>query len=301
MNQDYQTLLINFTNWLKTLNYSESTVYNQPNQLAEFLRWLETQNITKTKDITPQHGKDFIQHFTTRPNKRRTGGLSEAHINKQIDVLTKLSKYLKHTENQQINFKLQRLKHQATKPNILTKEEVKELYKQTHAADNYLLGIRDRAMLSIYYGCGLRKKEGLLLETTDIDFTRKLLYVRHPKNNYERYVPMSQQVQEDLEHYLYQARPLLLDKAGQQMEKQTARLFITEQGTVLTGQSIAYRLQVLQKKSSTLQEKKIGLHLLRHSIATHLLQAGMRLENIALFLGHKSLDSTQIYTHLAND
>ena len=109
---------------------------------------------------------------------------------------------------------------------------------------------------------------------------------------------MSQQVQEDLEHYLYQARPLLLDKAGQQMEKQTARLFITEQGTVLTGQSIAYRLQVLQKKSSTLQEKKIGLHLLRHSIATHLLQAGMRLENIALFLGHKSLDSTQLYTHI---
>ena len=205
-------------------------------------------------------------------------------------MLTKLSKYLKHTENQHVPFKLQRLKHEPKTPNTLTTEEIKELYKQIHTADNYLLGIRDRAMLSIYYGCGLRKKEGLLLETTDIDFTRKLVYVRHPKNKHERYVPMSKQVQEDLENYLYQARPNLL-------KENTDRLLLTITGNLIEGQSITHRLQVLQNKS-TLKDKKITLHLLRHSIATHLLQAGMKLENIALFLGHKSLDSTQLYTHI---
>ena len=65
-------------------------------------------------------------------------------------MLTKLSKYLKHTENQHVPFKLQRLKHEPKTPNTLTTEEIKELYKQIHTADNYLLGIRDRAMLSIY-------------------------------------------------------------------------------------------------------------------------------------------------------
>ena len=63
------------------------------------------------------------------------------------------------------------------------------------------------------------------------------------------------------------------------------------------------RLQALKEKTGNpeLQNRTFGLHALRHSIATHLLQAGMELENIALFLGHKTLDSTQLYTHLLNE
>ena len=69
----------------------------------------------------------------------------------------------------------------------------------------------------------------------------------------------------------------------------------------MQGQSLAVRLKLLQyySEDSALQEKEIGLHSLRHSIATHLLQAGMPLESISRFLGHSSLESTQIYTHLS--
>ena len=74
-------------------------------------------------------------------------------------------------------------------------------------------------------------------------------------------------------------------------------LFINEKGGNITGQMLYLRLKQLLQKANI--DKNIGLHTLRHSIATHLLQQGMALEQIALFLGHKSLESTQIYTHCA--
>jgi integrase/recombinase XerD len=83
-------------------------------------------------------------------------------------------------------------------------------------------------------------------------------------------------------------------------DKKEDRLFMSVGGRQFNGGSLLLRLQRLQQltEDAALQQKTIGLHTLRHSIATHLLAAGMSLEKIAQFLGHSSLDSTQIYTHL---
>ena len=158
--------------------------------------------------------------------------------------------------------------------------------------------MRDRAMLAVYYGCGIRKREGTELEVSDVLFERRLLYVRQAKNNHERYVPINLKSLQDLEIYIYNARPLLIDETYQ-----SETLFISERGREMKGQSLICRLKVLKALTGNpeLQNRTFGLHALRHSIATHLLQAGMELENIALFLGHKTLDSTQLYTHLIND
>ncbi|MBU0763610.1 MAG: tyrosine-type recombinase/integrase, partial [Bacteroidetes bacterium] len=120
-------------------------------------------------------------------------------------------------------------------------------------------------------------------------------YVRKTKNNYERYVPMSRGVICDLERYLYDARPILLIEGS----NDTA-LFISERGGRISAFSMDKRLEQLKKKTVVLHHRPAGLHALRHSIATHLLQRGMEQENIALFLGHRSLDSTQVYTHIVN-
>jgi integrase/recombinase XerD len=83
--------------------------------------------------------------------------------------------------------------------------------------------------------------------------------------------------------------------------KKEHRLFVNIHGEPMTGGALYSRLKLLQLQSDNIElgQKNIGLHSLRHSIATHLLEAGMSLEKIAKFLGHSSLDSTQIYTHLA--
>ncbi len=292
----YRRLEKGFAQWLETLGYARSTVYGMPRQLREFLQWLEKNGVTEVTKITAELVNDFIHYFKNRPNQRRAGGLSIAHVNKQIDTIQKLSKYLKATGQGTLNIKLKKLKEEEIpKRETLTKQEIQQLY---NATDNSPIGMRDRAMLGVYYGCGVRKAEGLALEVSDVLFERRLLYVRKAKNGHERYVPINLKVLQDLETYIYHARPLLIDETYQ-----SETLFISERGKEMQGQSLICRLKALQQKTGNpeLQNRSFGLHALRHSIATHLLQAGMELENIALFLGHKTLDSTQLYTHLINE
>ena len=295
-NQEFKKLQLSFKVWLQTLGYAASTVYGHPRMLNEFLCWLECQGHTQIKETTQQLTEDFILQFKDRPNQRRAGGLSIAHVNKQIDTLNKFFKYLNNTKQYNQTITLKKLKEEEVKKReILTKEEIQQLYDAT---DNSLIGMRDRAMLGVYYGCGIRKSEGLALEIADILFERRLLYVRKAKNGHERYVPIHLKALQDLEIYIYNARPLLLDETYQ-----SDSLFISERGREIKGQSLVTRLKFLKEKTGNpeLQNRTFGLHALRHSIATHLLQAGMELENIALFLGHKTLDSTQVYTHLVNE
>jgi integrase/recombinase XerD len=293
---NYQILEQGFKSWLATLGYAESTVYGHPRQLREFLVWLEQKEITIIKEVNQQLTIEFIEYFKGRPNQRRTGGISIAHVNKQIDTLNKFFKYLNHTNQYKQNITLKKQKEEEIKKReILTKQEIQQLY---NATDNSPIGMRDRAMLAVYYACGIRKREGLELEISDVLFERRLLYVRKAKNGHERYVPINLKALQDLENYIYNARPLLIDETYQ-----SETLFISERGREIEGQSLSHRLKILKEKTGNpeLQNRTFGLHALRHSIATHLLQAGMELENIALFLGHKTLDSTQLYTHLIND
>jgi len=292
----YKKLEKGFQQWLETLGYSASTVYGHPRMLNEFLNWLEQQGTTAIKEVSKQQTAAFIHYFTNRPNQRRAGGVSITHVNKQINTLNKFFKYLQATGQGALVIQLKKLKEeQQPEITVLSKTEIGQLY---NATDNSPIGMRDRAMLAVYYGCGLRKSEGIALEVADILFERRLLYIRKAKNGYERYVPINLKSLQDLETYIYNARPLLLND-----NYHSDSLFISERGTGIQGQSLVYRLKALQEKTGNpeLQNKSFGLHALRHSIATHLLQAGMELENIALFLGHRTLDSTQLYTHILNE
>lgn len=292
----YRRIEKGFGQWLDTLGYAASTVYGMPRMLNEFLQWLEEKGITEIKEIQSEQVKAFISYFKNRPNQRRAGGVSISHVNKQIDTLQKLFKYLKATKQAELNIPLKFIKEEERpERTILSKEEIQQLYQAT---DNSPIGMRDRAMLAVYYGCGIRKSEGTTLEVSDILFERRLLYVRKAKNQHERYVPINLKCLQDLEIYIYTARPLLLNETAT-----TETLFISANGVAMQGQSMIVRLKALQKKTGNpeLQNKSFGLHALRHSIATHLLRAGMELENIALFLGHKTLDSTQRYTHIINE
>jgi integrase/recombinase XerD len=281
-------LVEGFKKWLETMGYAENTVYAFPLQLREYLEWLEINQL----EINQQTAVQFMEHFKLRKNKRRGGGLSIAHINKQVDVLNKFFYYLLKTNRISIEIRLQReQKTELSDRKILTEAEVLQLYEAT---ENDLLGKRDRAMLAVYYGCGLRKKEGLELLTEDVLFERKLLYVRHPKNGYERYVPINQKCLADLSDYLLNARPFLLGN-----DEANHALFISSRGRKMSKETMVHRLKRLSQKTNI--NHTFGLHTLRHSIATHLLKGGMSLENIALFLGHRSLDSTQIYTHISHE
>jgi len=112
------------------------------------------------------------------------------------------------------------------------------------------------------------------------------VFVRQGKNYKDRIVPMSEGIYKELQDYVYNFRS--------KMRLNHNRLFKCSKAT------LRVKLKHLQAfcDDGQIKAKRIYLHVLRHSIATHLLQNGMSIENIALFLGHSSLDTTQIYTHL---
>ena len=302
---NYNYILKSFGEWLDVLGYAEHTVYGMPNYIKEFLYYLEKININTLNKIENKHIKAHYRELKQRTNQRRGGALSNGSLNKHLQALQKFSDYLR----QSGKLLLPKLHIQSEEDNheikyVLTQEEIQQLYKAT---DFYpatteriapwmyeALSIRDKAMLTIFYGCGLRRNEVVNLDISDINTEKKYIYVRKGKNYKERIVPINNKGLDYLQNYLYESRPRFLFN-----EKQEA-VFISQRGLRMCGQAMLLRLKLLIQRVDNieLQSKEIGLHTLRHSIATHLLQNGMSLESIAKFLGHSSLESTQIYTHL---
>ena len=284
---EYRQTERDFAQWLATLGYAQSTVYNLPTHVREFFHFLEQQSVLSLQAANAEHVPVFFTYLSERSNHRRGGSLSANHLNKYIQALKLLAKFLTLSGKPTVSMEVKRLKGQRPLPSILTKEEVEALYQ---VCDYTPVGLRDRAMLSLYYGCGIRRSEGVAIDESDVWFRKKLLYVRKGKNYRERYVPMTGAVIADLQTYLYEARPLLLGKYL------TEALLISERGQRINSLSLSLRLKKLLALAGI--DKAITLHSLRHSIATHLLQSGMKLQHIATFLGHRSLEATQLYTHI---
>ena len=298
-NASYNHLENGFKEWLDILGFCSQTVYNMPNNVREFLHYLENNGVNEIQNLKQQDYKNYFNHISTRPNLRRGGGLSNQYLNQQIQALEKLYEYLTHKGTIGIPpVILKQLKLAKGNITILNQEEIRQLFEATNQETLHIkqeaFNARDKAMLVVFYGCGLRRREGSSLQLNDVNFDRRILHVRKGKNYKERLVPFSQSSSKILQEWIYDYRPQLI-KSGKE-----GSLFIGRTGKPMTGGTLYGRLKklVLLVDNPELQKKEIGLHALRHSIATHLLENGMELQKIQRFLGHSSLESTQIYTHL---
>jgi integrase/recombinase XerD len=302
-NESFKLLVANYKEWLDILGFAESTVYYLPNHLQEFFYYLEQNHIKNINQITTKVVKDYYSKLKERANERQSGALSKSYLNKHQQALKKFKEYLQKHNHKGINIHLKSEKQPTEeKLNILTQEEAKQLFKATeysHSESRFRL--RDKAILTILYSCGLRRNEAVHLDISDILFDKERVFVRKGKNYKERYVPINRRNAEILEDYIYEARPEFYQS------NLSEALFINKNGTRMQGMSFANRLKAIVEATNnlpdgqagkTIAEKGITLHILRHSIATHLLQQNVPLESIKTFLGHSSLESTQIYTHL---
>lgn len=294
LNDEYKT-------WLQTLGFAASTVKSLPQYTAEMLQYFEQNRITTVNQITTEAIKTFFFHWKKRKNKRTGAGLSQKNISVGVTAINNFIKFLKLAKNHNINLKLEREKIQNKIPQVLTMQEIQAIYEATYnntrRVNTESYGQRDRAMLAIYYGCGLRKSEGNNLVLSDILTEKKLLYVRKGKGSKERFVPIAEKGMQDIEEYLQHGRKWFLKLRQKQIKPQTEYFFISMDGKPM--QSFTARIRQLAEDAGI--SKRISLHTFRHSIATHLLQNGMEIENIKKFLGHASLESTQIYTHIINE
>ena len=279
-NEEYLEILDGFRTWLTRINYADQTIRGRERHLRKFLEWVEDQGI-KLEEVAAKDLHRYNAYLHSRPIGAKTieaylSGLKLFNVYRENYGLPPL-----------IKTRLRIDKEIEMKRVILTLAEINLLY-QTCKSDVY--GQRDRAILAVFYGCGLRCREGIYLEVQDVDFNTGLAHVRKGKNYRERYVPMSKGVSKELQNWLINYHALFCAKNNWVVP---SRL-----GSQMGGSGLNLRLE---KLCSLAEINRITLHGLRHSIASHLLQSGMSLENIRLFLGHQSLETTRKYAHILDE
>lgn len=285
LNQENKGLLEGYGQWLEAHGYSAGEVYNIPRLSGHFMLWQQKAG-RKLGDWQGQDFKAYLGYSAERDNARRGGQISGAHLNKIAHSLERLQVYLMEQGLRETLTKLPRWSSKSGPLPIYSLEQINALYA---ACSEDVLGWRDRAMLSLCYGCGLRSKEACSLELADWWRGRGLLQIRKSKTGKSRLIPLARGVEADLEGYLLEARPELVKAHS------PPRLLLSSRGNGL-GYSTLYLS--FQRLLSSAGLPLRGLHSLRHSLASHLTASGMASAQVGQLLGHKSLDSTQIYVQL---
>ena len=208
-------------------------------------------------------------------------------INRQMTIVRHFYRGLvsmgviKNDENPMFNMPIRR--QPPTKvPRSIAQEDILKMMNQTDLETT--LGIRDKALMVLLYGTGIRKGECHGLDNKDVDFTDKKVYVTGKGGN-ERSVPMTEEVMLHLKNYV------LVRGVGNADEP----FFISRNKTRMAKRTIYERIKQYGKKAGL--QVNVSPHKLRHSFATHLVRKGERIQDVQALLGHKWITSTQIYYH----
>jgi integrase/recombinase XerD len=171
----------------------------------------------------------------------------------------------------------------------LSTDEVESILEQPDITTPY--GLRMRALLELLYSTGLRRREALNLELTDIDRHRRVILVRNGKGNKDRFVPVGDRALAWIDKYLQDARPKFTDDPTQGL------LFLTNQGGPIHPNLLSCQVRRMMDRAGI--TKKGSCHLFRHTAASIMLDNGASIRHLQEILGHENLNSTQVYTHVS--
>jgi site-specific recombinase XerD len=257
----------NFQDLLVLKGYSPKTIRTYSNEFHYLLRLLGEVSVASLE-------KKHLQSYLLWLIQKR--GYSEAHAHTAVNAL---KFFFEQVEGRQKEFyDLPRPKKPQKLPAVLAEEEIIDLIQKTE-------NLKHRALLMTSYSAGLRVSELVKLKIHDLDSKRMMLHVREGKGKKDRMVPLSKKLLETLRQYYRKYKPRVFlfegEKVGEPYSERAAQ-------AALAG---AKRKAGIRKKGS--------IHMLRHSYATHLLEAGTDIRYIQAFLGHNSLQTTMIYTHVS--
>lgn len=277
-------LLKEYEYYLKiTKGLSANSISSYVTDLTEYVDFIDKNYaIIDPSRITKQHIRNFIARL-----KRKKSSASS--VSRKMSAIRSFHKFLLQEKlvasNVSLGVKLPKKKKNL--PTVLSVEEVDALMVAADGDDP--LEIRNRAMLEILYGSGLRITELLELRLSDLHLNMGFLNVTG-KGNKERIVPVGAEAAYSLKKYLDKGRPHLKKQPGD-------ILFVNSRGTTLSRVGFYKVLKLLTQKAGI--TKDVSPHTLRHSFASHLLQNGVDLRVVQELLGHEDISTTQIYTHIS--
>ncbi len=256
-----------YEEFLHAKRYSDKTITSYMKHVRTFFRFL---NNPRPEDVTI---KDIYRYINDNIVERK---LSESYQNQSINSIKGFYKIV-YNKNFKIE-EIQRPKKSKKLPIVLSKEEVKKLF-------DHIKNLKHRTILMLIYSGGLRISEVINLKLVDIDKDRKIIRIVGAKGKKDRIVGLSEKILLNLREYYKVYRP-------------TVYLFeSTEEGKKYSARSIQNVFNRAKYEAGINQNATV--HTLRHSYATHLLEAGVDLRIIQELLGHKSSKTTEIYTHVS--
>lgn len=261
--------------------YSENTVKSYNNDLKKYEIFFKNTNISNIKE---NHIKEYLKHLKENNNDNRT-------INHNISTLRSFYKFLlieKAIKENPMEY-IEMPKTRKTLPKTLSIEEVDKLLniKLTDA-----FSYRNKAMLELMYSSGLRVSELINVKIHDIDVSNCIIRIMG-KGSKERIVPLGDYAIRYIELYLKEYREKLIKR------ELNDYLFLNNHGNKMTRQGFFKILKQIAKEKNI--KTDFSPHTLRHSFATHLLNGGADLRSIQEMLGHESISTTQIYTHVSKE
>lgn len=283
-NNKYNTYLNNFISYLtNNKRYSPYTITSYKKDTYDYLEFLKKNNI----DIKNSNYK-IVEEYSKYLYKKK---LSKRSIARKYSSIRTFYNYLEKNnilENNIFNL-LENPKKEEKLPRFINEYELDKMFE---IPDNSPKGQRDRLILELLYGTGVRVSELVNIKINDIDFNNNSIKVRG-KGNKDRYVFYGKYCKEAINNYIKNGRISLLN--GQTSDY----LLLNRFGKNISVVSIRKILNEIINKCSL--DIKISPHVLRHTFATHLLNEGADIMHVKELLGHSSLSTTSIYTHVTNE
>ncbi len=263
---------------------SQNTLKNYRRDLDSYTQYLESSGITNFSEVTEQDISRYI-------SKLKAKGLETATINRALSSIRGFHTFLFEEEGGQSNPAelIESPKSTRKLPDTLSVDEVISLIENI-PVDESGLWIRNRAMLECLYATGIRVSELVGITRQQLMTQEGVLRVRG-KGGKERIVPIGRIALEWIQRYLTENRPGLIKQ-----KRTNDVLFLNRRGTPISRVSVWNIIQEAAKSAGL--KKRIYPHILRHSFATHMLEAGADLRAVQELLGHSDISTTQIYTHI---
>ena len=269
-------------------NYSNNTISSYLSDLKSFDSFLEKNGIDFEK-LNNKHTKLFFRDlskkkFSPRTIKRKFSSLS-SYFNFLLD-----RRIIKNNPlNGVFTPKIPKIL-----PEILTIEEINNIFLAAESSKNEILSLRDRCILEMLYSSGLRVSEVCELKINNIQFDLDLIRF-FGKGSKERIIPLTYYARKWLKKYLSESRKILSSRS----KRSSNYVFLSNNGLSLTRMAIWLSVKKYVNSAGIL--KKISPHTFRHSFATHLIDGGANLIEVQALLGHADISTTEIYTHLSRE
>lgn len=280
-----------FFEWMTHIHFSPHTLRTRGNALEFFLRWCDERGLTRPSEINRpilERYRRYTYEYR-QPNGKPLGLKTQIH---RIIAIRTFFKWMARHHHILYNpaSELEMPRGEKRLPTVLTIEDVETILNQTDVNDT--LGLRDRAILETLYSTGMRRSELTGLKVYDLELDKGIVRINQGKGRKDRLVPIGDRAMAWIDKYLLEVRPRLVQ------EPDDGTLFLTADGTSL-GSHLSDLARSYVRRANI--GKQGSCHIFRHAMATHMLERGADLRIIQAILGHESIESTTIYTHVAID